>query len=98
MCGLPYCFRADRYEKMRLILVLILLLVTLLTRADDETVIASDDVWKSSNLPSESDAQTNIDKPSIYLAIIARNAAHLLPNYLGYIEQLNYPKQQITVG
>ena len=77
---------------MRLILILILLLITLLTRADDETTIASEDVLKSSNLPSES------DEPSIYLAIIARNAAHLLPNYLGYIEQLNYPKQQITVG
>ncbi len=33
----------------------------------------------------------------VFLAIIARNAAHLLPDYLGFLERLNYPKKNIAV-
>lgn len=35
--------------------------------------------------------------PTILLAIIARNAQHLLPNWLGYIENLDYPKDRMSV-
>jgi len=38
-----------------------------------------------------------VREPSVFLAIIARNAAHLLPNWLGYIENLDYPKNRISV-
>ena len=37
-------------------------------------------------------------RPLVYLAILSRNAAHLLPQYLGYIERLNYPKGRIMIG
>ncbi|XP_041090254.1 procollagen galactosyltransferase 2 isoform X1 [Polyodon spathula] len=38
-----------------------------------------------------------IQKPTVVLAIIARNAAHSLPFYLGAIERLDYPKDRISV-
>ena len=34
----------------------------------------------------------------VFWAIIARNAAHLLPNYLGYLDRMNYPKNRIAIG
>jgi len=45
------------------------------------------------NLSKESELR----EPSVFLAIIARNAAHLLPNWLGYIDNLDYPKSRISV-
>lgn len=41
--------------------------------------------------------ESAVRDPSVFLAIIARNAAHLLPNWLGYIEHLDYPKNRISV-
>lgn len=35
--------------------------------------------------------------PTVVVAIIARNAAHALPYYLGALERLNYPKDRISV-
>lgn len=35
--------------------------------------------------------------PTVLLAIIARNAEHLLHNYLGYIDSLDYPKGRMAV-
>lgn len=35
--------------------------------------------------------------PTVLLAIIARNAEHLLHNYLGYIDNLDYPKGRMAV-
>jgi collagen beta-1,O-galactosyltransferase len=35
--------------------------------------------------------------PTVFLAIIARNADHILHNYLGYIENLDYPKDRMIV-
>lgn len=35
--------------------------------------------------------------PTVVIAIIARNAAHSLPYYLGALERLNYPKDRISV-
>ena len=34
--------------------------------------------------------------PSVVIAILARSRAHILPNYLGLIEQLNYPPSSIS--
>lgn len=36
-------------------------------------------------------------KPTVLLAIIARNAAHALPHFLGCIERLRYPKSRIAL-
>ena len=41
--------------------------------------------------------ESAVKEPSVFLAIIARNAAHLLPNWLGYIENLDYPKNRMSV-
>ncbi|KAK1155758.1 hypothetical protein AOXY_G26589 [Acipenser oxyrinchus oxyrinchus] len=41
--------------------------------------------------------ESTIQKPTVVLAIIARNAAHSLPYYLGAIERLDYPKDRISV-
>uniref|UniRef100_A0A8B9KZE9 Collagen beta(1-O)galactosyltransferase 2 n=1 Tax=Astyanax mexicanus TaxID=7994 RepID=A0A8B9KZE9_ASTMX len=36
-------------------------------------------------------------KPKVLIAIVARNAAHSLPYYLGCIENLQYPKERIAI-
>uniref|UniRef100_A0A674MML6 Collagen beta(1-O)galactosyltransferase 2b n=1 Tax=Takifugu rubripes TaxID=31033 RepID=A0A674MML6_TAKRU len=36
-------------------------------------------------------------KPKVMIAIVARNAAHSLPHYLGCIEKLEYPKERIAI-
>lgn len=36
-------------------------------------------------------------QPTVLLAIIARNAAHTLPHFLGCIERLRYPKSRIAL-
>lgn len=36
-------------------------------------------------------------KPKVMIAIVARNAAHSLPHYLGCIEKLDYPKERIAI-
>ncbi|MGH0157726.1 UNVERIFIED_CONTAM: hypothetical protein FKN15_046046 [Acipenser sinensis] len=41
--------------------------------------------------------ESTIQKPTVVLAIIARNAAYSLPYYLGAIERLDYPKDRISV-
>ena len=35
--------------------------------------------------------------PTVLLAILARDAEHYLHNYLGYIENMDYPKDRISV-
>lgn len=70
-------------------LCLISLLFTSLQISTTDSKI-SDVVY---NLSKES----AVREPSVFLAIIARNAAHLLPNWLGYIENLDYPKNRISV-
>ncbi|XP_030063805.1 inactive glycosyltransferase 25 family member 3 [Microcaecilia unicolor] len=35
--------------------------------------------------------------PTVVIAILARNAAHSLPYFLGALERLDYPKQYITI-
>lgn len=39
----------------------------------------------------------DVAEPEVMLAILARNTAHTLPNFLGYVENLDYPKHKISV-
>ncbi|XP_067156513.1 procollagen galactosyltransferase 2 isoform X1 [Apteryx mantelli] len=41
--------------------------------------------------------ESALQKPTVFLAIIARNAAHTLPHFLGCIERLHYPKSRIAL-
>ncbi|XP_015221965.1 probable inactive glycosyltransferase 25 family member 3 isoform X2 [Lepisosteus oculatus] len=41
--------------------------------------------------------ESKIQPPTVVVAIIARNAAHSLPYYLGAIERLSYPKDRISI-
>lgn len=50
-----------------------------------------------SDVVTDLSEESEVKEPSVFLAIIARNAAHLLPNWLGYIENLDYPKNRISV-
>ena len=36
-------------------------------------------------------------RPLVFLAVLSRNAAHLLGDFFGYLEALNYPKERIIV-
>ncbi|TKS74494.1 Procollagen galactosyltransferase 2 [Collichthys lucidus] len=42
-------------------------------------------------------AESSLLKPKVMIAIVARNAAHSLPHYLGCIERLEYPKERIAI-
>lgn len=50
-----------------------------------------------SDVVTDLSEESELKEPRVFLAIIARNAAHLLPNWLGYIENLDYPKNRISV-
>uniref|UniRef100_A0A8C7M5D1 Collagen beta(1-O)galactosyltransferase 2b n=1 Tax=Oncorhynchus mykiss TaxID=8022 RepID=A0A8C7M5D1_ONCMY len=41
--------------------------------------------------------ESSLLKPKIMIAILARNAAHSLPHYLGCIDRLDYPKERIAI-
>lgn len=41
--------------------------------------------------------ESALQKPTVLLAIIARNAAHTLPHFLGCLERLQYPKSRIAL-
>lgn len=41
--------------------------------------------------------ESQMQQPTVVIAIIARNAAHSLPYYLGALERLNYPKDRISI-
>lgn len=36
-------------------------------------------------------------RPTILISILARNKAHTLPYFLGYLEKLNYPKDRLSL-
>ncbi|XP_065188003.1 procollagen galactosyltransferase 1-like [Sycon ciliatum] len=36
-------------------------------------------------------------RPSVFVALLCRNKAHLLRNSLGYLEEMDYPKDRITM-
>uniref|UniRef100_A0AAX7UTQ0 Glycosyl transferase family 25 domain-containing protein n=1 Tax=Astatotilapia calliptera TaxID=8154 RepID=A0AAX7UTQ0_ASTCA len=48
------------------------------------------------SLPHSLDSR-RILEPKVMIAIVARNAAHSLPYYLGCIERLEYPKERIAI-
>ncbi|XP_077986658.1 procollagen galactosyltransferase 2-like [Glandiceps talaboti] len=41
--------------------------------------------------------ESPFQRPTVFLPIIARNKAHALPVFLGYIERLLYPKNKISI-
>lgn len=41
--------------------------------------------------------ESSFMKPKVMIAILARNAAHSLPYYLGCIDRLDYPKDRIAI-
>ncbi|XP_064163078.1 procollagen galactosyltransferase 2 [Anguilla rostrata] len=41
--------------------------------------------------------ESKMQPPTVVIAIIARNAAHSLPYYLGALERLDYPKDRISI-
>ena len=40
---------------------------------------------------------TSEESPTVLLAVLARSRAHMLPTYLAFIENLNYPKDMIAI-
>nr|XP_054770251.1 procollagen galactosyltransferase 2-like [Lytechinus pictus] len=43
----------------------------------------------------EVEAEIKMKKPTVFIPILARNKAHTLPHFFGYLERLNYPKDRI---
>lgn len=41
--------------------------------------------------------ESSLLKPKVLIAILARNAEHSLPFYLGCIDRLDYPKDRIAI-
>ncbi|XP_076860430.1 procollagen galactosyltransferase 2 [Brachyhypopomus gauderio] len=68
--------------------VLCVLVTALLFHARSDTMTLSQDPtrWESPLM-----------KPKVMIAILARNAAHSLPYYLGCIDRLDYPKERIAI-
>uniref|UniRef100_A0A3P9LS18 Collagen beta(1-O)galactosyltransferase 2 n=1 Tax=Oryzias latipes TaxID=8090 RepID=A0A3P9LS18_ORYLA len=47
--------------------------------------------------PLQVQPESPLQKPKVMIAILARNAAHSLPYYLGCIDRLEYPKDRIAI-
>lgn len=56
-------------------------------------IFQAESYFSEEKYPEESKMQ----RPTVVIAIIARNTAHSLPYYLGALERLNYPKDRISV-
>ncbi|XP_065265570.1 procollagen galactosyltransferase 2 [Emys orbicularis] len=41
--------------------------------------------------------ESPLQKPTVFIAILARNAAHALPHCLGCLERLRYPKSRLAI-
>ncbi|MEE6509026.1 hypothetical protein FKM82_023878 [Ascaphus truei] len=41
--------------------------------------------------------ESPVQKPSVLIAIVARNSAHTLPYFLDCIDKLDYPKGRIAI-
>ena len=50
-------------------------------------------LWRASS----AEQQESSHLPSVFVCVLARNCEHTLPNFLGYLEQLDYPKDRISV-
>lgn len=83
--GLPRSEAALSSSPHSIMLLHVLVLAALTSRAECYFV--------EEKFPEESGMQP----PTVVIAIIARNAAHSLPYYLGALERLNYPKDRISV-
>ena len=35
--------------------------------------------------------------PHVFISVLVRNRAYVLPNFFGYLENLDYPKDRISV-
>ena len=35
--------------------------------------------------------------PHVFISVLVTNSGYLLPNFFGYLEQLDYPKDRISV-
>ncbi|KAL1022944.1 hypothetical protein UPYG_G00034560 [Umbra pygmaea] len=68
-------------------LVCALLLTLIPVGMSDLTTLVQDPVLPESPLL----------KPKVMIAILARNAAHSLPYYLGCIDRIHYPKERIAI-
>lgn len=47
--------------------------------------------------PADPRPESALLKPKVMIALVARNAEHSLPHYLGCIERLDYPKERIAI-
>lgn len=41
--------------------------------------------------------ESPVQRPTVLVAILARNAAHALPHFLGCLERLDYPKSRMAI-
>lgn len=41
--------------------------------------------------------ESPLQSPTVLVALLARNAAHTLPHFLGCLERLDYPKSRMAI-
>lgn len=41
-------------------------------------------------------SELDYEQPTVLITLLVRNKAHILPLFLSYVEQLDYPKQRIA--
>lgn len=41
-------------------------------------------------------SELEYEQPTVLITLLVRNKAHILPLFLSYVEQLDYPKQRIA--
>lgn len=46
---------------------------------------------------SDLKSELEYEQPTVLITLLVRNKAHILPLFLSYLEQLDYPKQRIAI-
>ena len=80
-----YNIFAAMYKSLAKLTLLVFLLCSVCTCTDS-----------SVNADSEAGDEGDL-APHVFVALQARNSAYLLPNFFGYLENLDYPKDRISV-
>ena len=67
------------------------------------SVLLAASIFLSLTVPAQCDTVENVveeeelSQPTVMVAILVRNKAHVLPYFLHYLEQQEYPKQRMSI-
>ncbi|XP_026525051.1 procollagen galactosyltransferase 2 [Notechis scutatus] len=98
MAAIPACAAAAASLRRRLLVLLLLHCPFALWLKGNGCVADTPEEAAAAAMPSSPPLpESALQKPTVFMAILARNAARSLPHFLGCLERLRYPKRRIAI-